>query len=213
MAKSLDNTLRTMNEYLNDMFNTFGGASAEYTRALQQVREALPENVLNQTVRKGLHYAGTTPTAPLQFARGKASQQILSNFRGDLDTLRAEQRKTGTAAVQMQDYIQEAKIEQKQTDLKDIKQRAQERYEFNNSVNDWYEDIINDDTLTKAQKQDIKDDYSNIRSDYDDPNFRRGLKEKVTALKAISEQEKAHTAAQAAVAPFSATIKDIIKGL
>lgn len=207
MAKSLDNTLRTMNEYLKDMYDTFGGASQEYSNALQQVKSALPDNVLNQTVRTGLHYAGAEPTRPLQFARGKASQQVLQNFSADLDKLRQEQRAAGTAKVQQQVYIREEKIEQgskyKGTTKEQIKQRANERYEFNNSVNDWYEDIKNDMSLTEQEKEEIKDEYRNIRSDYDDANFRRGLKEKVQQAKAAAAKRAAEATAGAAPVPFN----------
>ena len=58
----LDNILRTMNEYIKDIFDTFGGQSDEYMRAMRQVKENLPDEVLTKTVRTGLHYAGDTPT-------------------------------------------------------------------------------------------------------------------------------------------------------
>lgn len=207
MAKSLDNTLRTMNEYLKDMFDTFGGASQEYSTALQQVKAALPDNVLNQTTRQGLHYAGAEPTQPLQFARGKQSQSVLQNFSADLDKLRQEQRATGTAKVQQQVYIREEKIEKgkdyKGTSKETIKQRANERYDFNNNVNDWYEDIDKSVDLTKAEKDEIKDKYRDIRSDYDDPTFRRGLRDMVQQAKAAAAERAAKATAGAAPVPFN----------
>lgn len=213
MTKSLDNVLRTMNEYLKDMFDIFGGSSTEYSRALQQVKAALPDNVLNQVTRSGLHYAGAAPTQPLQFSRGKAAQSVLTNFQGDLDKLRAEQRQTGTAKVQQQDYILEAKIDKKPATREEIKKRAIERYEFNNLVNDWYEDIMNDNLIDDATKASLKDKYSNIRSDYDDPTFRRGLKE--AAENAIAEAELKRSAIRAAEAvgtPFEIKPETLLKG-
>ena len=45
---SLDNILRTMNEYIADIFNMYGGQSQEYTTALRQVRENISDEVLQQ---------------------------------------------------------------------------------------------------------------------------------------------------------------------
>lgn len=213
MAKSLDNVLRTMNEYLKDMFDIFGGTSTEYSRALQQVKAALPDNVLNQVTRSGLHYAGAAPSQPLQFSRGKAAQSVLTNFQGDLDKLRSEQRQTGTAKVQQQDYILETKIDKKAVTREEIKKRAIERYEFNNLVNDWYEDIMKDNLIDDDVKNQLKDSYSRIRTDYDDPTFRRGLKE--AAENAIAEAElkrSALRAAETAAMPFSIKADTLLKG-
>ena len=49
---SLDNILRTMNEYIADIFNMYGGQSQEYTTALRQVRENISDEVLQQVTRQ-----------------------------------------------------------------------------------------------------------------------------------------------------------------
>lgn len=207
--KSLDNTLRTINEYLKDMYDIFGGSSKEYSRALQQVRANIPAAALESTARTGLHYSGNTPTEPLQLARGKAAQTVLQPFAADLSNLRAEQRTTGTAKVQQQAYIKQLKIQQgttpaaelpaeKQLTAANIKRMARELYEFDNNVNDWYDAVMSDENLSDADKETIKDLYRDIRSDYDDAHFREGLKQAVDAARlkgAKAAHESTHTAA------------------
>ena len=184
----LDNILRTMNEYIKDMFDTFGGQSDEYMRTLRQVRENIPDSVLQQTTRQGLNYVADRPTEPLQFSRGKKSQEILQNFETDLSNLRKEQRETGTAAVQAQPYYLEQQIEAQEkgqpanVSKKLIKEQAEDRYYFNSNVNDWYDEINNAEELTELEKQDIKADYSNLNENYWEVGARSSLQEKAKKL-------------------------------
>lgn len=184
----LDNILRTMNEYIKDMFDTFGGQSDEYMRTLRQVRENLPDNVLQQTTRQGLNYVADRPTEPLQFSRGKKSLEILQNFKTDLSNLRQEQRETGTAAVQAQPYYLEQQIEAQEkgqpanVSKKLIKEQAEDRYYFNSNINDWYDEINNAEELTELEKQDIKADYSNLNENYWEVGARSNLQDKAEKL-------------------------------
>lgn len=184
----LDNILRTMNEYIKDMFDTFGGQSDEYMRTLRQVRENIPDSVLQQTTRQGLNYVADRPTEPLQFSRGKKSQEILQNFETDLSNLRKEQRETGTAAVQAQPYYLEQQIEAQEkgqpanVSKKLIKEQAEDRYYFNSNVNDWYDEINNAEELTELEKQDIKADYSSLNENYWEVGARSSLQEKAEKL-------------------------------
>jgi hypothetical protein len=177
-----------MNEYIKDMFDTFGGQSDEYMRTLRQVRENLPDSVLQQTTRQGLNYVADRPTEPLQFSRGKKSQEILQNFETDLSNLRKEQRETGTAAVQAQPYYLEQQIEAQEkgqpanVSKKLIKEQAEDRYYFNSNVNDWYDEINNAEELTELEKQDIKADYSNLNENYWEVGARSSLQEKAEKL-------------------------------
>lgn len=181
---NLDNILRTMNEYLSDMFNTFGGESMEYSTAVRQVRENIADDVLSQVARLGTDYESDSPTEPLQFSRGKAAQNILSNFQTDLSQLRKEQRETGTAKVQAQRYYTEQKLDDpdKDVDIKQLKQQATARYDFNNNVNDWYDDIVNSQELTEAEIDDIKEEYSTLNTDYSDPDKRDTIRSKTQKL-------------------------------
>lgn len=181
---NLDNILRTMNEYLSDMFDMFGGESMEYSTAVRQVRENISDDVLSQIVRSGADYESDSPTEPLQFSRGKAAQNILSNFQTDLSQLRKEQREAGTAKVQAQRYYTEQKLDDpdKDVDIKQLKQQAAARYDFNNNVNDWYDDIVNSQELTEAEIDDIKEEYSTLNTDYSDPDKRDTIRSKTQKL-------------------------------
>jgi hypothetical protein len=177
-----------MNEYIKDIFDTFGGQSDEYMRTLRQVRENIPDSVLQQTTRYGLNYVADRPTEPLQFSRGKKSQEILQNFETDISNLRKEQRETGTAAVQAQPYYLEQQIEAQEkgqpanVSKKLIKEQAEDRYYFNSNVNDWYDEISNAEELTELEKQDIKADYSNLNENYWEAGARSSLQEKAEKL-------------------------------
>ncbi len=181
---NLDNILRTMNEYLSDMFNMFGGESMEYSTAVRQVRENISDDVLSQVVRTGADYESDSPTEPLQFSRGKAAQNILSNFQTDLTQLRKEQREQGTAKVQAQRYYTEQKLDAPDApaDIKQLKEQAAARYDFNNNVNDWYDDIVNSAELTDAEKDDIREEYSTLNTDYSDPDKRNTVRSKTQKL-------------------------------
>lgn len=187
---NLDNILRTMNEYIKDMYDIFGGQSIEYSTAVRQVREHLSDEVLQQVARQGLDFKSDEPTEPLQLSRGKAAQNVLQNFEGDLQQLRKAQREKGTARVQAQRYYLEQKLDDPDafSDLKNVKERAAERYDFNSNVNDWYEAIDNAPELTEAQKDDIKEDYSTLNADYADPAVRNNIRDK--AAKLLDEIQK-----------------------
>ena len=188
----LDNILRTINEYLKDMFNTFGGQSQEYMTAMRQVRENIPKNVLKQTVRQGMDYKGAEPTEPLQFSRGKKSQDILSEFEADLSNLRKEQREQGTAKVQAQRYYEEQRAEGEQPNTAGMKERAAERFVFNNSVNDWYEAIMTSEFSTDDEKETTRMLYKELNLNYEDPDFRDKLERWCTSvLHKMAVREKA----------------------
>ena len=194
---NLDNILRTMNEYLNDIFSTFGGASMEYSTAIKQVRDNLTDEVLQQVTRQGLDYKSDVPDKPIQFSRGKAAQQILSDFQGDLMQLRSEQRESGTAKVQAQRYYTEQKLEKPDTavDFKEVQEQARQRYDFNSNVNDWYEEIDKAAELTEYEKEKIKEQYSSLNENYSDPEARKKLRDDAIDLILKAKQRKGESSA------------------
>lgn len=209
---NLDNILRTMNEYLNDIFNTFGGASMEYSTAIKQVRDSLTDEVLQQVTRQGLDYKSDVPDKPIQFSRGKAAQQILQDFQGDLQQLRAQQRETGTAKVQAQRYYTEQKLDKPEepVDFKEVQQQARSRYEFNSNVNDWYEEIDKAAELTEYEKEKIKEQYSNLNENYSDPAARDKLRDDAIDLILKAKQRKgASTAADIVTVPVAGVGVDL----
>lgn len=210
---SIDNLLRTINEYMKDMFDTFGGQSQEYMTAMKQVRENIPKNVLDQTVRSGLKYAGDKPTEPLQFSRGKASQEILSNYDADISQLRKDQREQGTAQTQAQRYYEEQKQAGEQPTKQGAKERANERYYFNNSTNDWYSAIMESEYSTQEEKDITRMMYKELNLNYDDPAFREKLENWcINVLRNMRQREKAteKQAPESDIVGVGANLDDII---
>ena len=173
----IDNILRTLNKYMEDVFDTFGGQSKEYMKALKQVKESLPEPVLEDVARQGLDYSGDSPEEPLQLSRSKSAKNELDSFKEDLRQLRELQKETGTAKRQARKYIDDAKDRGIDVKNKDeyIREEAQHQYDFDNSTNDWYEDVMSDDDIPDEWKEEIRDKYSDLNEDYDDANFRDEL--------------------------------------
>ena len=186
----LDNILRTLNKYMADIFDMFGGESKEYMNAMKQVKEALPESVLEDTVKEGLDYKGASPTEPVKFARGKAVQAELENFKEDLRQLRELQKETGTARRQAKKYIEDAEARGLEADDIDIREEARHLYEFDNSTNDWYDDIMEDEDIPDDWKEEIRDKYSDLNEDYEDANFRDELEVMVKVAKRYSKSKK-----------------------
>ena len=162
---------------MEDVFDTFVGQSKEYMKALKQVKESLPESVLEDVARQGLDFAGDSPEEPLQLSRSKYAKNELETFKEDLRQLRELQKETGTAKRQARKYIDDAKdrnIKIKNLD-EYIREEAQHQYDFDNSTNDWYEDVMSDDDIPDDWKEEIRDKYSDLNEDYDDANFRDEL--------------------------------------
>lgn len=171
----LDNILRTLNQYMTDIFETFGGASKEYMTALKQVKENIPESVLEDTVRQGLHYEGAAPDEPLKFSRGKASREELEAFSSDLQELRKEQKDTGTARKQSQKYYEDAEARGIEPSDIDIQEEAERLFEFDNNTNDWYDAIMSNENIDDDEKAEIRDLYSDLFENYEDAAFRDRL--------------------------------------
>lgn len=205
---SIDNLLRTVNEYMSDMFNTFGGQSTEYMNALKQYRDLLPEAALDLYARQGNDYPGDTPDAPLLLSRGKASQTAFEALKTDLEALRAAQRQAGTALVQAQKYLNEPgkppepeekkppKLQPKTREY--IRQRARENYELSNNLNDWYTTIMESEDITEPEKIMIKSYYSEINARYYDNEYMDELKRAVIPLLERIERAKKKRAAEKA---------------
>lgn len=187
---NLDNILRTINQYIEDIFETFGGQSKEYMRAMKQVKEALPERVLNDTVRQGLDYESDAPTEPLKFSRSKAAKEELSSFSEDIRQLRAEQRETGGIRQLKKQYIEDAKELGKDPKKIDFQEEAQKKYDFDNSTNDWYEEVMEDEDIADDEKEYLRDMYSNLHDDYEEAAFRDELEDTVKALKQRSRMRR-----------------------
>lgn len=189
---NIKSTISAINKHLKETFDLFGGQSEEYARALRQVRDNLPDEVLQQTQRQGLNYAYDVPSKPLQISGGKQSQSVLSNFQNDLQQIRTEQKETGSALMQAQKYIDELKATGKQFSRKAIKEQASGIYNFRNNVNDWYSDIDKSSALSEEEKSALKADYSELNGadDYEYSVLRRKITEKYNKVKPRLQAEK-----------------------
>ena len=189
----LDNILRSLNQYMKDMFTTFGGESKEYMTALKDVKENLPEEVLQQTARKGLDFEGDAPTEPLQLSRGKDAKNVLENFESDLQVIRKDQKEQGTARKQTEKYREDAENRGIDPETIDIQEEAKKLYDFDHSTNDWYEAIMADPDITDDEKEEIRDLYSDLFENYEDAAFRDRLEEAARdILRAADERRSDH---------------------
>lgn len=178
----LDNILRSLNQYMKDIFNVFGGESKEYMNALKDVKENLPQEVLERTARQGLDYEGDAPTEPLQLSRGKDAKNVLDNFGSDLKQIRDDQKKMGTVRSQSQKYYEDAENRGISPDEIDIQDEAKKLYDFDNSTNDWYDAIMSDPDITDEEKEEIRDLYSDLFENYEDASFRDQLEDRAREI-------------------------------
>lgn len=186
-------TIKAINKQLKETFDLFGGQSEEYMNALKQVRDNLPDEVLQQTQRQGLNYAYDMPSKPLQISGGKEARNILSNFETDLQNIRSAQKETGSALMQAQKYINELKQKGKEFSKAEIKKQASGIYHFRNNVNNWYEEIMNSAAISEEEKSIIKSDYSELNGadDYEYSVLRRKIEQNYNKVKPLIEAEKA----------------------
>lgn len=180
MTNRVDNLIKTINDYVKDMYNTFGGESNEYMNAVEQMRRALPENVVEQYV-KNMSYRGGKPEKPAQIKRSKDLQY----FREDLEELRKRQRMAGTAKVKQQKYIEKGK----KTTRQQIKQRAYERYKYD--ISDMYMVIMDadDDKISPIEKKAVQTIYRNndvkINEQYIRDLYERALRNENVMAQAV----------------------------
>lgn len=191
----LDNILRSLNQYMKDMFTTFGGESKEYMTALKDVKENLPEEVLQQTARKGLDFEGDAPTEPLQLSRGKQAKNVLENFETDLQEIRKDQKEQGTARKQTEKYREDAENRGLDPDTIDIQEEAKKLYDFDHSTNDWYEAIMADPDITDDEKEEIRDLYSDLFENYEDAAFRDRLEEAARNILRAADERRSDDSA------------------
>lgn len=191
----LDNILRSLNQYMKDMFTTFGGESKEYMTALKDVKENLPEEVLQQTARKGLDFEGDAPTEPLQLSRGKEAKNVLENFESDLQEIRKDQKEQGTARKQTEKYREDAENRGIDPETIDIQEEAKKLYDFDHSTNDWYEAIMSDPDITDDEKEEIRDLYSDLFENYEDAAFRDRLEEAARDILRAADERRSDDSA------------------
>ena len=189
---NIKTTINAINKQLKEVFDLFGGQSEEYMNALKQVRDNIPDEVLQKTSRQGLNYAYDMPSKPLQLSAGKEAQNIFSNFQSDLQALRENQKASGSALMQAQKYINDLKQQGKQFSRKAIKEKASGIYHFRNNANNWYEDIMKSAAISEEEKSLIKADYSELNGsdDYEYGVLRQKIEKNYNRLRPKIEQGK-----------------------
>lgn len=164
---NLYNTVTTINQYLRDIFNTFGGDSTEYTRAASQVLDTLTTQAQRETIRNVQFRE--TPTKPLQLSKSKATLNVYKDVDDQIFDIRKQQRETGTAKQLQQLYIKELKVLGEPVTKESIKRRASQEFELKNNINPYYEEL----QLSDAEDTDeLKKMYSQIHDNWDDPKWR-----------------------------------------
>jgi hypothetical protein len=164
---NLYNTVTTINQYLRDIFNTFGGDSTEYTRAASQVLDTLTTQAQRETIRNVQFRE--TPTKPLQLSKSKAAMNVFKDVDDQIFDIRKQQRETGTAKQLQQLYIKELKALGEPVTKESIKQRASQEFELKNNINPYYEEL----QLSDAKDDDeLKQMYSQIHDNWDNPKWR-----------------------------------------
>lgn len=171
---NLYNTVTTINQYLRDIFDTFGGDSTEYTRAASQVLDTLTTQAQRETIRNVQFRE--TPTKPLQLSKSKAAMNVYKDVDDQIFDIRKQQRERGTAKQLQQLYIKELKLLGGPVTKESIKQRAAQEYALRNDINSYYEEL----QLADAKDDDeLKQLYSKVHDNWDDPRWRDEFEKKL----------------------------------
>ncbi len=171
---NLYNTVTTINQYLRDIFNTFGGDSTEYTRAASQVLDTLTTQAQRETIRNVQFRE--TPTKPLQLSKSKAAMNVYKDVDEQIFDIRTRQRERGTAKQLQQLYIKELKLLGDPVTKESIKQRAAQEYALRNDINPYYEEL----QLADAKDDDeLKQLYSKVHDNWDNPRWRDEFEKKL----------------------------------
>lgn len=158
--KKLDNTLRSINKHLNEVFKTFGGNSYEYEKAQSVVKSKLQGAVL----RMPEYNENGEMVKPLQIGRSRQALNTLSSQTNEINEIRQfEKDVEKSAKVQAQKYMQRLKKE-------GVKVTAQRVREFamsihNSSFNDIYKDVMNNPNIPEFEKLIFRNKSSKIHVD------------------------------------------------
>lgn len=140
--KKLDNTLRSINKHLNEVFKTFGGNSYEYEKAQSVVKSKLQGAVL----RMPEYGANGEMIKPLQIGRSRQALNTLSSQTNEVNEIRQfEKDVEKSAKVQAQKYLQRLKQENKSLTVQRVRDFATSIH--NNSFNDIYKDVVNNSNI------------------------------------------------------------------
>lgn len=145
--KKLDNTLRSINKHLNEVFKTFGGNSYEYEKAQSVVKSKLQGSVFKMPE----YGENGEMLKPLQVGRSRTALNALKSQANEVKEVRQfEKDVEKSAKVQAQKYIQKLKSEGAKATSQRIREFATSIK--NNSFNDIYKDVMNNSNIPDFEK-------------------------------------------------------------
>lgn len=145
--KKLDNTLRSINKHLNEVFKTFGGNSYEYEKAQSVVKSKLQGSIFKMP---DYNNEGEM-IKPLQIGRSRQSLNVLKSQTNEVNEVRQfEKDVEKSAKVQAQKYYQRLKKEDVEITVQRVRDFATSIH--NNSFNDIYKAVINNSNIPDFEK-------------------------------------------------------------
>lgn len=157
--KQLDNTLRSINKHLSDVFKTFGGGSYEYEKAQAVVKSQFHGNVFRMP-----EYDKGKMIKPLQLKRGRNALHALSSQVKEVKQVRQYEKDIEKSAkVQAQKYIERLKKDNVKPTTSNIKKLATSIH--STSFNDIYSSVMNDSKIPDFEKLMFRKMSSNIHID------------------------------------------------
>lgn len=145
--KQLDNTLRSINKHLSDVFKTFGGESYEYEKAQAVVKSKLKGSVF----RMPEYNANGEMIKPLQIGRSRSALDVLKNQTNEVNEVRQFEKDVEKSAnVQAQKYIEKLKSESVKPTLQNIRSFATSIHE--SSFNDIYKAVMDSIDIPNDEK-------------------------------------------------------------
>lgn len=140
--KELDNTLRSINKHLNEVFNTFGGNSYEYEKAQSVVKSKLQGSVFKMPE----YNDSGEMIKPMQIGRSRTALNALKSQTNEVNEVRQfEKDVEKSAKVQAQKYLQRLKKESKPLTIQNVRGFATSIH--NNSFNDIYKAVVNNSNI------------------------------------------------------------------
>lgn len=149
--KKLDNTLRSINKHLNEVFKTFGGNSYEYEKAQSVVKSKLQGSVFKMPE----YNDRGEMIKPMQIGRSRTALNALKSQVNEVNEVRQfEKDVEKSAKVQAQKYYQRLKKENKELTVQRVRDFATSIK--NNSFNDIYKDVMDNSNIPDFEKDIFK---------------------------------------------------------
>ena len=143
--QKVDNTLRTINKHLNDLYNILGGKSEEYELAQQQIMKHVRTGLIEMP-----EYDGKKMIKPMRLKRNKQAIAEFTILSKELQDIREWQKRTGTAKKQSQKYIKDLKQHGITPTKEKIKQLAER---LNMGFEDVYKAVGESDKIPDIDKR------------------------------------------------------------